>query len=628
MVGELTRKIAIVTIAALSCGQAARGLAARQAARYDFGENINGNPVTHTVTTVSNSLAGPVAVKYSLSGDAAFSVNKPQSCGSSLAGHGSCAMDIMYRPSESGSHAAALTVEMPGANGELEVREIALSGVSETLPAGTVTTTNNPQVAQYSITPPYPANVVIEFGPTTSYGLNTWSQPADGADALVMLVAGMQLSSTYHMQATVTLANGVTVTDVDHTFTTTKYPNSLTMPTISVTTASGASPSPGIEMMDNTYGAGIQAYATDLSGNVIWGYDYGTASSGTIPQPVRLLPNGHILVTLSYASQDAVLGGKPGATVITEEIDLAGNVVRSITLDQLNTALVTAGYTGATLTDIHHDAIVLPNGHWVLLANSVVPSSELPGYTGSPANVIGDMVVDLDETLTPVWWWNEFDFLNINRLGWSWPDWTHTNTVLYSPTDGNLVISIRHQDWVLKVNYANGTGDGSVLWYLGDGGSFTLMNGTAPTDWQSGQHKPSFTTANTAGMFNMVMMDNGNFRQFPSGVKCGTTGNPPCYYSTVPEFQINESAMTATLVFHDSMGYGEYSSWGGNAEALSNGNMEADFCASGNGADVYEIVPQTQQQIWHLHVTGQNLYRAERIGSMYPGVTWGANAPD
>ena len=78
----------------------------------------------------------------------------------------------------------------------------------------------------------------------------------------------------------------------------------------------------------------------------------------------------------------------------------------------------------------------------------------------------------------------------------------------------------------MKVNDANGTGDGSVLWRLGYQGDFTLMNNgtvdTDPADWFDGQHGPSFTTANTTGIFGLTLMDNGDFRIFPAGVNCGT----------------------------------------------------------------------------------------------------------
>ena len=34
------------------------------------------------------------------------------------------------------------------------------------------------------------------------------------------------------------------------------------------------------------------------------------------------------------------------------------------------------------------------------------------------------------------------------------PDWTHSNAIIYSSDDGNFIVSIRHQSWLVKVNYA------------------------------------------------------------------------------------------------------------------------------------------------------------------------------
>jgi hypothetical protein len=619
------RRILVAAMVSMGCASIAMASTPPQTTTYNYGENINGNPDNQIVTYVTNPGTTALPLKFTLTGDAAYKINTGQSCGSSLPAHSTCYMVITYNPATSGTHRGVLSILPQGFNGNLLTQHVTLTGVSAAMAPGVVTSTNGPQVAQYSITPPYPATVVVNFGPTTAYGLYTWSQPADGTDPLTMLVAGMTISSTYHMSATVTLANGVSVNDVDHTFTTGTYPEGYGLPALTSTTVGGETPSPGIEMVDNTYSlvscCGLQAFAANLSGNTIWGYDYPGATGGTIPQPVKLLPNGHILTTLSFASQ-FVPPTNPNALVITEEIDLAGNVIKSIDIAQLNTAMTAAGYTGPKLLDIHHDALELPNGHWIIITNGIVPSSDLPGYTGSPANVIGDIIVDLNENLVPVWWWNEFNVLDVNRPGFMWPDWTHTNGLVYSPTDGNLIVSIRNQSWVVKINYANGTGDGSVLWHLGYEGDFTLVNGTAPTDWQYGEHAPALASANSAGTFNLIMMDNGNNRQFPSGVTCGTSGNPPCLYSTVPEFEINESAMTATLLFHYIAPSTEYSYWGGNAEVLPNGNIEADFCAgAGTSSDVYEMTP-AQTMIWHQHSNGQNLYRSQRIGSLYPGVTW------
>ena len=79
----------------------------------------------------------------------------------------------------------------------------------------------------------------------------------------------------------------------------------------------------------------------------------------------------------------------------------------------------------------------------------------------------------------------------------NFPDWTHSNAVLYSASDGDLVLSMRHQNWILKIDYNNGQGAGDIVWHLGEGGDFTLQNGNDPVDWFYAQHKPSFVTPNT-----------------------------------------------------------------------------------------------------------------------------------
>jgi arylsulfate sulfotransferase len=201
-----------------------------------------------------------------------------------------------------------------------------------------------------------------------------------------------------------------------------------------------------------------------------------------------------------------------------------------------------------------------------------------------------------------------------------WPDWTHTNAVIYSADDGNLLVSIRHQNWIVKVDYENGTGSGAILWHLGEGGDFTLKGGTDPTDWPYAQHMPSFFSTNTTGVFSLGLMDNGDDRIFPAGVTCGAKGAPACLYSTIPIFQIDENAKTATLIFHQFTGY---SNFGGGADPLANGNVEYDLCGIGPDSFVYEATNQsTPQTVWSMQSTNANLYRAFRLPSFYPGVQW------
>ena len=69
-----------------------------------------------------------------------------------------------------------------------------------------------------------------------------------------------------------------------------------------------------------------------------------------------------------------------------------------------------------------------------------------------------------NHTPQPVWLGTNSTTLDINRRPYLYPDWTHTNAVIYSKDDGNLIISIRHQNWLVKIDYNNGAGAGDILW--------------------------------------------------------------------------------------------------------------------------------------------------------------------
>lgn len=502
---------------------------------------------------------------------------------------------------------------------------LVVSGCGTNQPVGPVslTRTANPQVALYTIQPPSAAKVSVEFGESTSYGTKTWElpTPSDGSPVKIY-VAGMKANSTYHMRALVSFNDGTTGMDNDHTFTTGSLPKDILEGT-SVTTGSGATPQSGVELVDATLSDlpnYLEGLVTDLQGNIIWGYNYPDRDANSIIQPIKLLPNGDFGMIISYASQFIFDPTKQSKINTLREIDLAGNTVRELTLADLNQRLKTAGYTFTAL-DYHHDFAYLPNGHWLVLVNLVKPYTDLPGYPGT-TQVIGDALIDLDPDWNPAWVWNEFDHLDVNRHPMEFPDWTHTNAVVYSPDDGNLLISMRHQNWVVKVDYRDGQGSGNILWRLGEGGDFQLVNGHDPEDWFYAQHGPSFQSDSTAGKFSLALFDNGDDRLLPAG--CGDPGQPACLYSTVPVFDIDELAMTATLKFHQVLPPDLYSFFGGMTARLGNGNLEYDLCAEpGYTGIVREVtMDAAASTVWQMTVTHSNVYRANRIPSLYPGVQW------
>ena len=265
----------------------------------------------------------------------------------------------------------------------------------------------------------------------------------------------------------------------------------------------------------------------------------------------------------------------------------------------------------------------LPNGHWMLLLCYNKQYTNLSGAAGN-TDVLGDVLVDVDEKGNPDWAWNAFDHLDINRRPMNFPDWTHANGVVYSTDDHNLLLSMRHQNWIIKIEFLDGLGSGKVMWRLGQGGDFKLINGADPTDWFYAQHGMSYFTPNTTGVFRLGLMDNGNDRIFPSGqVHCapGPTIPPTCY-SSVPILEINESAMTATLVEHYVPPPTYFSFFGGNVEQLANGNIEAEFAATSAGAVVQELDPSSLAVIWQGTTPTAYQYHVNRMPSLYPGVQW------
>jgi arylsulfate sulfotransferase len=591
------------------------------ATSYDFGQNIVGNPETQTVVEVTNTGTNPLTLNPTISGSG-FTVVAAQSCGSTLAAASSCPIVVTYSPTTAGAQTSTLNLGLANIPLPLAPGLVTLTGTSAVMTAGTVTPTSNPQVALYTITPPFAGNVTVNFGTTTSYGTQTWSVATpSGGGPVSIEVAGMLGSTAYHLQAAVTLADGVTAADVDHTFTTGAVPGTI-QAHITATTPAGQTPQGGVEMLNPIEGQPA-IVSTDLTGKVIWTYNPPDNLAGSQWYAPKQLTNGDYIALASVASSTVLhTAVPPGAANLVREFDLAGNTIKQITMAQLNAELAAANYN-ITLLTFHHDVNVLPNGHWLLLTNTL-KNVVLNGQT-TPTQVLGDVIVDLDTNMNVAWVWNEFDHLDVNRHPTSFPDWTHTNDVLYSKDDGNLLVSMRHQSWVVKVDYNNGAGAGDILWRLGYQGDFTLQGGTDPTDWFYGQHEPGFTTPNTSGIFGLTLMDNGDFRIFPAGVTCGTGSAPPCLYSTIPVLQINESAKTATIETHQILPTNLYNFFGGNSELLPNGNLEYDLCGlpGAPNSQIFETPNQsTPETVWNMKVTGNYFYRGYRLPSLYPGVQW------
>ncbi|MGH9643437.1 MAG: aryl-sulfate sulfotransferase, partial [Terriglobales bacterium] len=254
---------------------------------------------------------------------------------------------------------------------------------------GVFATTHNVQVAQYTVSPPGSANVSVQFGLDTSYGFTTWTLPTGqlgGPPTSPLYVAGMKQSTPYHMRGVIQFADGSSFNDADFIFTTGALPAG-TVPNITATTTAGMTPQSGVEMLDLVnIGAAtgqVPVGITDLSGNLLWGYNP-TLAAGVLANPIKLLPDGDFLINFGGAAPD-------GANSMMQEVDLGGNLIWQMTAAQLNTALSTATCAECNVTVIgtHHDFDVLPNGHLIVLAAT---QQVISGTT-----VTGDVVIDLGD---------------------------------------------------------------------------------------------------------------------------------------------------------------------------------------------------------------------------------------
>jgi len=301
--------------------------------------------------------------------------------------------------------------------------------------------------------------------------------------------------------------------------------------------------------------------ATDLSGNVVWYYD---RTPGELVFLCRLLPGGNML--LLAGSQQTIL----------RETDLAWTTVRETNVDLVNAQLAARG--AQPILNFSHEAIRLPNGYTATIGHieRLLTNVQGPGTV----DVLGDMVLVLDQNFNVVWTWNAFDFMDASRkailgetctlgvvgnfcppfnLAQTANDWLHGNALYYGQSDGSLIISFRNQDWAAKIDYGNGAGTGRVLWRLGNQGDFTMLNtpGVA-SPWFSHQHDVEYEV--NAGSGVMSLFDNGNIRYAQN----------PSAHSRGQVLLIDESRKTADIVMSADLGV--FSVALGSAQRLPNGN--------------------------------------------------------
>jgi arylsulfate sulfotransferase len=559
----------------------------------------------------------------------------------------------------SGEGAYVVTVTVLNSSTRLFATDTAPFSVTSLVP-GTwpvLIATPNPLVALYSA-PPCPAGnsfvVLYRLQGTSNPYTATSTKRCSGTASMNVYVAGLLPNTPYQFNHKISSVSG-SIYGPTVSFTTGAIPGYIkaaTPPTSIIRPIdSQTSLADSILLLDYispALGTGFvrMPMATDLNGNTLWYYPSLFQVSRYFLRPIA---GGTMLIHLDDPSV-TVPSTDFQASQILREFDLAGNTIRETNVTQVARLLAVkypawnicawtsdAGCRrGQTpVVAFSHEAIRLPNGYTatLLTAEKLYTDGTQGSSVGHPSDVLGDILVVLDQDFQVVWAWNSYLSLDVTRPAvlnetctpfvtrcspyLFMPnafDWTHCNSINYVPSDGSLLVSIRNQDWIVKIDYANGTGTGNVLWRLGQFGDFTITGTTDPWPWFSHQHHAGF---DVPGSNLLSVFDNGNTRVAPAPVGLGG-GNSRGMVLSIDE--VNR-IVSPTL----SVDLARFSVGGGSAQLLTNGNYSFDAGGINGLAKVFsqsiEVVPgippagtlnYTQQE------TG-SVYRSYRMPNLYVG---------
>lgn len=419
-----------------------------------------------------------------------------------------------------------------------------------------ISPTNNPLVLLYSA-PPCAAGgrMRVQFTSPEGVTQTTPYQDCHGAISMNFYLAGMRAQSQYTVQHT--LDTGSAIVQGPMLIATTPA-ISLAPPVYNVYQEPADGSAADILLQCALY---VPLMATDLAGNITWYYD------GQLT-PTRAVADGYFLGIFQYAAYDS-------SRQYLRKFDLAGTTMAETNAARVSEQLTAMGKR--PISAFHHEARALPDGKYLVLASNEQILNDVQG-TG-PVDVIGDEILVLDSNLQVLWVWDAFDHLDVSRLavlgevcpsGAGCPpyylsptatDWVHGNSLQLTP-DGHILYSSRHQDWLFKINYDNGTGDGSVIWRLGNDGDFQIVSDDQ-SPWFSHQHDASLTQTDQ-GTF-VTVFDDGNIRHIADSTA----------HSRGQVYQLDEQNRTATLVLNADLG--AYSFALGAAQRLPNGNFHFDL---------------------------------------------------
>lgn len=341
--------------------------------------------------------------------------------------------------------------------------------------------------------------------------------------------------------------------------------------------------------------------AVDEAGEVIW---YHRDPDNPI-ESFHRMANGSLLYLAGFA----------GAI----EADMMGNV-----LNQWDPA------ANWDILGFHHDVIELPDGNIAAIGVEMKDLEYDEDGTPVTYHVMGDTINEFTPDGTLVNTWSTFDLVDphftkedfhdpfwdqfVDAEGGT-KDWLHANSLVHDPSDDSFILSLRHIDWLLKVDRQTG----ERIWVMGEGGDFEKTAG----EWFYHTHSIQLIEPG-----RIMLFDNGNRRP---GYEWADL------WSRALEFTYDEEAMTWTQVWEWTDDEPFYSQQVSDADRLPNGNVlvadgtrlkdkagalmdpaNSKWCRLVEVTDAGEVVFEMEQKDLSGSVLGYTIYRAQRWDSLYP----------
>lgn len=344
-----------------------------------------------------------------------------------------------------------------------------------------------------------------------------------------------------------------------------------------------------------------RAYAFDANGDVRW---YSTRYNSHI---FKELTNGNLLY-LTKESNDA------DTYNVLLETDYLGKIYYRYDFSSSSAANDT-GKSEGEMTVIHHDGNELPSGNFLLTVNdgsNYIEDTmiELNRETGEI-----EKTIDLKDIL-PEAFYEDYD--STSREDGK-VDWFHQNSVEYDEADNSIIISGRHQDTIMKIDYDTS----EIKWIMGDSSGWPesyqkyFLNGEVKAS--GGQHAAivlpdqddNDETTDILYYDNNISVTRGDEETSEK-------------YSEARQVRINDAEMTIEEVwtFGEELGEDYYTKIIGSARYLSNtGNRLVNFGYRDEG-QTSSIMEVTEEGETVLNVdltdfsTSAWAYRAERF-SLY-----------